>query len=436
MIRARERRRPEAACRASPVLIERTAQVGGVNTVTIANKSNGALDVTVNARPWTQSASGVVSPEAHGHARRRGDQREGVHARGRARPRTSRSRRTSAPAAGYLYGALEVVGLPSDVGKRKGVVTGYRMLGSLRYNAATPVYSLKLGAAKIAGTGSKKTLTLAVRNAGNTIAPVTGDGDASRARPGPRTASVKATRILPGKNIALGLASGNSLARRQLHGHRHAHAGQAEDDDHEEDHGAPLSELEALLEAAPLDGRRIRDVVREAVAGGEPAEIVARTGVTLREVERILAAAGRCRSGRRCGRRDALERMRALLARVPEPLADLDHVPATAETVLERVRYLHERYELERCRVLLLGDHDATSLAFAVLGVAPRELAVVDVDQRQLQLPGGRGRRHVVRRPARRPAGAAARALRRRPHRPAVLARGRRAVRGARRSRR
>ena len=60
--------------------------------------------------------------------------------------------------------------------------------------------------------------------------------------------------------------------------------------------------------------------------------------------------------------------MRALLARVPEPLADLDHVPATAATVLERVRYLHEHYELERCRVLLLGDHDATSLAFGVLG--------------------------------------------------------------------
>jgi hypothetical protein len=81
--------------------------------------------------------------------------------------------------------------------------------------------------------------------------------------------------------------------------------------------------------------------------------------------------------------------MRARLADVPPPLADLDHVPATAETVLERVRFLHDRYELERCRVLLLGDHDATSLAFGVLGVAPRELAVVDVDQRLLELLGG-----------------------------------------------
>jgi hypothetical protein len=140
-----------------------------------------------------------------------------------------------------------------------------------------------------------------------------------------------------------------------------------------------------LLDAAPVDGRRVRAVLREAQGGREPAEIVARTGVTLREVERILATPGSLPE-RRALTVDAaaLERMRALLARVPEPLADLDHVPATAETVLERVRYLHERYELERCRVLLLGDHDATSLAFQVLGVRPRELAVVDVDQRQL----------------------------------------------------
>lgn len=85
----------------------------------------------------------------------------------------------------------------------------------------------------------------------------------------------------------------------------------------------------------------------------------------------------------------ALERMRAALAGVPRPLADLDHVQATPETVLARVRFLHERYELERCRVLLLGDHDATSLAFRVLGAAPRELAVVDVDQRQLAFLAG-----------------------------------------------
>ncbi len=130
---------------------------------------------------------------------------------------------------------------------------------------------------------------------------------------------------------------------------------------------------------------------------------------------------------------DTLARMGALLARVPEPLADLDHVPATAATVLERVRYLHEHYELERCRVLLLGDHDATSLAFAVLGVRAARAGRRRRRPAPAQLPCRRGRRHVVRRPARRPARAAARALRPRPHRPAVLAGRRRAVRGARR---
>ncbi|HEY6892051.1 MAG TPA: bis-aminopropyl spermidine synthase family protein [Solirubrobacter sp.] len=126
-----------------------------------------------------------------------------------------------------------------------------------------------------------------------------------------------------------------------------------------------------------------------ALAGLAPAEIVARTGVTLREVERILRAPG-VLPERAPLRADPGE-MERLLAGVPEPLSDLDHVPATAETVLARVRYLHEHYELERCRVLLLGDHDATSLAFGVVGAAVRELAVVDVDQRQLRYLAAHG---------------------------------------------
>jgi hypothetical protein len=138
----------------------------------------------------------------------------------------------------------------------------------------------------------------------------------------------------------------------------------------------------------------VRAVVGEAVAGrgADLADVVARSGVPLREVERVLQAIGddaadcAAIAARPALTIDdaAVERMRALLAGVPEPLADLDHVPATAETVLERARYLHERYDLERCRVLLVGDHDATSLAFGALGIELRELVVVDVDQRLL----------------------------------------------------
>jgi hypothetical protein len=110
--------------------------------------------------------------------------------------------------------------------------------------------------------------------------------------------------------------------------------------------------------------------------------------VTLREVERVLAAGGSLPERTPLGDGAGIE---ALLAGVPEPLADLDHIPATADTVLARVRYLYERVELERCRVLLLGDHDATSLAFGALGAAVRELAVVDVDQRQLRYLASHG---------------------------------------------
>jgi hypothetical protein len=200
----------EGGLSASPVLIERATQVGGANTITIANRSKGTLNVTVNARPWTQSSSGLVSPK-------RSATLAGVEVSEKAFTLASGKTKDvavtqkSAPAGGYLYGAVEIVGLPSDIAKRKGVVAGYRILGSLRFNSPTPVYSLKLGAAKVAGTGTKKTLTLAVRNAGNTITPVTGSVRL-KGPTGTKNLSVKATRILPGKNIALGLASGNSLA--------------------------------------------------------------------------------------------------------------------------------------------------------------------------------------------------------------------------------
>jgi hypothetical protein len=195
---------------ASPVVFERTTQVGAANTMTIANRSNGALDVTVNARPWTQSSSGIVSPKRTATlAGVEVSEKAFTLAPGKSKDITVTHK--SAPAGGYLYGAVEIVGLPSDIAKRKGVVPGYRILGSLRFNSTTPVYGLKVGAAKIAGTGSKKTLTLAVRNAGNTIAPVTGTVRL-KGPTGTKNASVKATRILPGKSIALGLASGSSLS--------------------------------------------------------------------------------------------------------------------------------------------------------------------------------------------------------------------------------
>jgi hypothetical protein len=200
----------EGGLSASPVLIERATQVGGANTITIANRSKGTLDVTVNARPWTQSAGGLVSPKRSATlAGVEVSEKAFALAPGKSKDVTVTQK--SAPAGGSLYGAVEIVGLPNDLAKRKGVVAGYRILSSLRFNPATAVYRLKLGSPKLAGKGAKKTLTLAVRNTGNTIAPVTG-AVRLKGPTGTRNLSVKGTRVLPGKSITLGLASGRSLA--------------------------------------------------------------------------------------------------------------------------------------------------------------------------------------------------------------------------------
>jgi hypothetical protein len=108
----------------------------------------------------------------------------------------------SVPSAGALYGAVEVVGLPTDAAKRKGVVLGYRVIGTIRVLPATP--TLRLVAGKI--KASKGKAVLPVTNAGNTIDAVTGKISVKDSR-GTRNASLKAVKILPGKRINVPLAS-------------------------------------------------------------------------------------------------------------------------------------------------------------------------------------------------------------------------------------
>jgi hypothetical protein len=68
---------------------------------------------------------------------------------------------------------------------------------------------------------------------------------------------------------------------------------------------------------------------------------------------------------------------------VPPPLAALDHVQATPETVARRASWLNEQYELAGRTVLCLGDHDLTSLAVAAVNPDATVL-VVDLDDRVL----------------------------------------------------
>jgi hypothetical protein len=175
----------------------------------VANHSDEALAITVKARPWTQSASGAVSPN------RRSTLggvtvSEGAFTLQPGAEKDLTVALAAVPSAGYLYGALEIVGVPTGAAKAKGIVTGYRLVDALRYNAATPAYGFKAGAAKVSGKGKAKALTLSVRNTGNSIAPVSGTVKIKGAL-GTKNGTVKATRILPGKSVALALASLRSL---------------------------------------------------------------------------------------------------------------------------------------------------------------------------------------------------------------------------------
>jgi N4-bis(aminopropyl)spermidine synthase len=85
----------------------------------------------------------------------------------------------------------------------------------------------------------------------------------------------------------------------------------------------------------------------------------------------------------------AVKQMRRILERVPPAVRSLDHVPATAETVLRRALFIAREFDLSRTRLLLAGDHDCTSLAFGPLGLAPYAVTVIDIDERLLGFIGG-----------------------------------------------
>ena len=142
-----------------------------------------------------------------------------------------------APSSGYLYGALEVVGLPTDLGAAQGR-RGRRPPGqpAALHAVSRRASSIKAGAVKVVGSGKTKALTLSVRNTGNTLDPVTGRREAQE-RAGDQERLGQRTRILPGKSVRLTLPLRQRAQARHLHGHDHADAGQEEDDRDEEGHG-------------------------------------------------------------------------------------------------------------------------------------------------------------------------------------------------------
>ena len=114
-----------------PAIIEHGPQPGALTTLTVANRSASPLAVTVTPRPWTQSTSGKVAPNRRGTLAGVSVSQSSFTLAPGAEQQVSATL-TSAPSAGYLYGAMEVVGVPTDAATRKGVVLGHRLVGSLR----------------------------------------------------------------------------------------------------------------------------------------------------------------------------------------------------------------------------------------------------------------------------------------------------------------
>lgn len=97
-----------------------------------------------------------------------------------------------------------------------------------------------------------------------------------------------------------------------------------------------------------------------------PYEIAAQAGEEALQAEAVLAS------------------MEHVMKDLPmRPVRHLDHVSATPLTCLKRALFLAKNYELRGATILLLGDHDLTSLALAQVapGVA---ITVVDSDERIL----------------------------------------------------
>ena len=188
-----------------PALIEHSAQPGELATLTVANRSAAPLDVTVTPRPWVQAVTGKVSPNRRSTLPGVTVSQSKFTLKPGAETKVTATL-SSAPSAGYLYGAMEVIGLPTDAATRKGVVLGYRLVGSLRVPPAAAKYSITAGTVKASGA----TAVIPVKNAGNTVDPVTGSVKV-KGSAGTKNITVAAVKILPGKTV--NLPAGTKLAK-------------------------------------------------------------------------------------------------------------------------------------------------------------------------------------------------------------------------------
>lgn len=80
---------------------------------------------------------------------------------------------------------------------------------------------------------------------------------------------------------------------------------------------------------------------------------------------------------------EILSKLSEALSDRPSPTWQLDHVPATTETVWRRATYMRDTFNLHDATVVMVGDQDMTSIALALVSPST-DIVVVDIDERVL----------------------------------------------------
>jgi hypothetical protein len=158
----------------------------------------------------------------------------------------------------------------------------------------------------------------------------------------------------------------------------------------------PVSLQEVLDQLGP-DARWGRVVVARLATGPVPIdELVHASGLSRRTVERLVAAfdssppptvdtaADRGRLPQLDVDSEVVRTLADLIDRAPPPRHVLDQIPADADTAVARAALLASQFDVVGGQLLLLGDHDLTSIA-AALTMPDVEITVVDIDEPLLE---------------------------------------------------
>jgi len=193
----------------TPASLEHTAKKGTVGSLTLNNTTKETLKVNVVVRPWRQELFGNVVIDMRTTLSNyvRATTRSFTIGAGVKRPVSFSMLRGTGN--GSLYGAVDVIGKPTNTAGRKGIIPNYRLISKIRLNAPSSKkrYRLRSGGAQV----RSGVVVLPVRNLGNTIEPI--GATYSISGPSGRNGNAKPIAALPGKLVGLNLGAAKGMKK-------------------------------------------------------------------------------------------------------------------------------------------------------------------------------------------------------------------------------